>query len=553
MAKRQDINDTIEKVLSVWDREGIGGMDLVDLQNDPVARLLLGAVNHQANILSENVDTFQNETIEKMVELCAPQYLMQPIPAIGMMQTGKRHKTGFSNNETTRIDDSVYFAVSNSASASGTKYTFIPLIEISVFDLTVRTVTQTVNNRWKVELEEKEPVISLEGLSLYMPGLHTSRSIRVYSEGWPIELAKISDFDTLPFVKPFLDGMRYSKNAMQFATLQNIHDNLCCHVDNYCVVIDHGVHQIHRQDGCIVIEIEIDEAPSGYTLHEDNLMVNCVPVINAEKNSTTLSWSHPIQRLDLYGKSIVSLLPVQNDIVSEEPVVLRSVGTERMSPILWMQQMKRLIDYYDSEYVILNEVLNPKFMGTATQFMSVLKETMKKTDIDNQSVYLVLRDKNVTSVDARWLTTDGLRANGLDKRSHVEVSTSELDSDKTRLVHKTMGGKDAIKDFETRKSCLQYWQLTRDRIVSKSDLILFCRFKLREKYGIRSESIRDMRIRIVVSNDNDGFYERVLVVEIVVSSDAIDDSVQTISSSLERMIATRNASTSKVRVLLKTE
>lgn len=551
MAKIQNIKDTLDKALAVWKKEGLDPLEsgnfFQNIDKDPVVRLLLGAVNYQTDIIADDIQNFKNDLLDSIVDLCSPEYLLQAHPAVAMLQTGKMHKPGLINKEPTRVDGEVSFSVSPSGSSSSIKYLFMPLLETTVFDASVRSIHSLENGRWSLEIEEKEPISSLGGLALYMPNLPDCSRITIYSNNTPLNVSCISDFDSLPFVRPFLSGMRFSKNAMQCATLQSIHDSLCRYVNNYCIIESASNHEFVRRDGCIVLELGLDGLSADYPLNPDDILLNCVPVAEIESHATTLSLQHPLQRLDLRGSQFLSLSYLDSDGSGFPSVVLRTTATERMSPSMWLQQMNRLIDYYNAEYLILNQVVDAKLEGLMQQFMAAIKDSMSKRSFENDNLYLVLNDKSIPSLSAVWFSTHGASANGLDEHSIVDASSIEFDARATRFVSVSLGGQDRVDDRQKRLSLTQYWLSTRDRVVSKSDIISLCRFSLMDWYGLKSEEIKKISFSSVVQNSREGFFERILVLNVFVAPGCLND-INSSQRALDRIIASRNASTSTVRV-----
>ena len=561
MANRQNINEILEESMSVWRREGFDPCKSDDpnenesvffkLQNDPVVRLLVGAVATQTDAIEKDIESFRQDVKDIYTDIAAPGSMLMPSASMGMLQTKKRHKVGTTNAESTRLDGNSVFYMLHDNGMEHIKYPFIPLLNITVFDLSVKSVEQLSRVRWKVELEENENVSSLDGLSIYIPKLRSCDGVKLFSNGEAVSVCNVYEYDRLPFVTPFLKGIQFSKNNMQSSAVQNLHDNLCCGISSYCIV-DCGTNasSLLRVDGCIVLEIEFesDNVNDDFVLNEGDILLNCVPVFNAHIHKTSLSQSSPIQKLDLEEEYfLATVTPFANTTLSDA-VIVRNVGTERMSPALWLKQMKHLMDYYDFEYNVMNHILDDKVEKLMRQFMSAVKETISKRNLEDKSKYMILRDRLVSSIDVDWISTSGASANGLDVKTKIECASAELDDEGTKLITRTMGGRDAVMDRQMKQYIMQYYQLSRDRIVSKSDIILFCRFKLQQLFDLKEKDVKEMRIRNDVYNSRDGFYERLLVVEIKVKKGCVD--VCQAQMSLERMIKSRTMSTTTIRVAI---
>lgn len=567
MAKRQNIDDLMKEAISVWHQEGMDPTDsdtpLYNLHNDPVTRMILGAVNHQTNMLSDDIASFREDLATSCLDLAAPDYLSSPLPAIGMLQTAKNSSMGSKNRDKTFLDEQMSFVFSKESGIKRLSFPFMPLFSIAVMDLVLRSVVKVGRNRWQLELEEREEIQSLEGLSFYLPSLNEKianqsyihdrahnldERIRLFSGDIELSVCNISDFDRLPFVKPFLDGMAISKNAFQCSTLQNIHDVFCCNVSNYCIISgNEALVPLIRRDGCILLDMVINDADSDLELIADDILLNCVPIVNVEMHSTSLTKYNPVQRLDLAEGYFLTTLSGYG--TRDDAFVLRKVATERMSSTLWLKKMGQLIDVYDSQRLVMEHLLDDKLEQAMHTFMEAIKLELAKQPANEDGLYLVLKDKMVSSLSAMWLSTSGEKANDLTGDIQIECSSAELDPNRTKLVAKTKGGRAPITSDSARLQALRYYQVSRDRIISKADIIAFCRHKLISLFAVGSDDINEMRIKDMLRNSSEGFYERILVVDIKLRKDILDPFQA--SRALERMIESRTASTTHIRVIIR--
>ncbi|MBP5541776.1 MAG: hypothetical protein J6X88_09030 [Bacteroidales bacterium] len=553
MEKRQDINKLIEYAVTVWRNEGRdandANSDFFNLQNDPVTRLLMGAVAYQTDSISEDISSFKNDIVEELVDLCAPEYLLQPVPAVGMLQTGKTHKVGQTDEEATRLDENMVFSISTTP---GNKFSFIPILSINMFDLKVHSVAPSGRNRWHIELEEIEPVIDLFGLAFYLPKVSCER-VLLHVGASTIDICNISDFERLPFIASFMDTSRPNKNAMQFATLHNIYDRLCLCSNNYCIVDKHiPSESIPRQNGCIQFDVEFVGGTDLERIAPEDILLNCVPVCNVEIHKDSLTQERPLQNVSLRGSE--EFLTLSSHTQPEglvDSVSVRQVGTSRMTPAVWLQRLQRLLDYYDSEYCLLRNTFDPKFDNILQQFILALRDAVKRgVDVDDR-IYLVLRDRMIPSLGVTWLSSFGAKANDIAPGAKVEVNTAQLDAEQTGLVSYTMGGCNAVTNSETRHEALRYQVQLRDRIVSKSDILFFCRYKLSDLFSVKAEGIKDIRISNRVQNSPEGFLEKILMVEILLQPDVTIDGQAALA--LERMVRSRNAGVTPIRIHIQTE
>ena len=550
---RPDVNELIKAAISIWRNEGKdaidGNSDFFNLQNDPVTRLLIGAIAHQSGLISEDIEGFRQDVVEELLNLAAPEYLFQSIPAVGFMQTVKAKRVGMSNEDSTRLDETVSFTVTQDGQEKREKYSFMPIVEITVFDLKVQTISPIGKNKWRIELAENEPISNLSGLSFFLPRIKGCSRIKLTSGNVEMDCCCLSDFERLPYVATFMAGMGHSKSASQLATLQNLYDRICLCANNYCIInesIPSG--QIARHDGCIVLEMELEGVDNNIGLRPEDILLNCFPVSNVGIHSTSLSQESPLQRLNPSDGEFVTLVTDTDSIAKEDSVVVRHVGTSRMTPVVWMQRMKRLLDYYDSEYNMVRNAIDAKYDSVMQQFVAALRETVKGGLPNDEATYLVLKDRLVPSITAKWLTSSGSKVNDLNPTHKIQPSTAQLDAEQTRFVVLPQGGRDIVSNREERHNAIQYHVQSRGKIVSKSDIVAFCRYVLGDVFAIKSDSIESIRIKPIIQNTAEAFYERVLLVEIQLRGDFQDG--QKMASALERMMASRTVGASIIRVTI---
>lgn len=567
MANRQNIDELMNEAMAVWSHEGMDSTDadspLYNLHTDPVTKLLLGALNYRSNAISDDISSLKDDLADECLNLSAPDYLFSPLPSLGMIQTAKKHFVGKKNREKTFLDCDFSFEIHKEVGPQRLSIPFIPILSTAVMDYSLRSVKKVDKCRWRLEIEDLESAASLEGLSFYLPNIeHLVRedvvydranlvdsNITLYVGDCPIPVSNVCDFDRLPFTDFFLKGLYFSKNAMQCAILQSIHDLLSAKVSCYCVVEKYDMPvSIPTKDGCFFIDIEIPALDPNANLTVDDILLNCVPVVNVQKNTQQLSLSNPVQKINI--EKGFFLTTILNDGSETSPFVVRKVGTSRISPQQWMRRMTNLLDQYNAHYSVMDQLLDEKLKRTMQPFIAALKQNISEQRVSaDDSLYLVLKNKMSQSVSACWLSTLGSAANGLDSDDAFEVcSSAEIDTEKTRLVGTTSGGRDPINDIEHKRKAMRYYQVSRDRIVSKYDIILFCRTKLFSMFAVSSSDIVEMRIDNSKRNSSEGFYERILVISITLRKGIVNSFKA--ARALECMIKSRSASSIHVKVMI---
>jgi hypothetical protein len=164
-------------------------------------------------------------------------------------------------------------------------------------------------------------------------------------------------------------------------------------------------------------------------------------------------------------------------------------------------------------------------------FRDILPVIKKDKDDVHPSVYAILKlndrlNRQNKNIKVNFLTTNCELANGIYK-GEKPASTSEfLDRDKTVLMQETAGGRNEERNEANLNHLARYNLLTKDRIVTASDIKALCYKELKDK--IRRVSIKNtgkkIDVRITLKDDffpekqEKAFYEQLLQQKINVRS-----------------------------------
>ncbi len=558
MANENDNKRILDEIKTVWMAEGLSASmadnSFKELLNDPAVRLLVGSVIHQSDLLSDEIKSFKTELINSLSEFCSPHSIAQPVPSVGIIQTSKRLKRGLSDMDVTIVDDKTVFTVTPDANTKKERFSFVPIIETTIVPVEVQYVEKLGDYRWRISLKENETIESLAGLSIYIPKSVSADNCSIYSDGKAVNSANIYDLDRLPFTKSFLHGQPFSKNAMQYETIQTIHDRFCANASNYIIVLnDKSSRIINRQNGNIIIDLAFEKVTSSFDLDKEDILINCVPVINAIPNTCTLSKQHPIENLILKDESFLTIQPNDDFPDIHKQVSVRTVGTLRMSHQLWMKRMVSLLDHYNADNILLKDTLGKKLDSLTQQFLPMLREKSMTDNSWGDVLCLCLNDPSVDSINIQWLSTNGAKANGLDSSAVVNTTNPALDDNdnkdscsKTHLVTVTTGGSDANNDIESKRALSKSYLVSKNRIITKSDLAIFCRQTLQNFIFLSKDDILEIRADNRVIKNENGLNERALQLYIFVKPGCLD--VSTSEQLLMRMVKTRTISTTPILI-----
>lgn len=545
MKQQQTLEEIFAGAVDLWRKEGIDSHDsasaFYNLQNDPVVQLFMTAVAHQSRLISSDIDSFRNDLLKLYWDSLSPEILSGPVPSVVWAQVGKKTQVGVSNKEGSVMDETVCFKL-QSAESQQKYYPFIPLLSTRVVDAEIVGVNAVSSRVLRVDIALNESISSLAGLSFFSPAITPNAIESVILGENRIPIHRLSDLGALPFTKPFATSFDSMSDSMHHRMLLNVYDSLCYSMGEFFVFADcRQAENIQTVDGCISIDLEMNEA--GISLSKNDIFLNTVPLVNVHLCQVSLSKEQPLCKIDTGTLKFLSLAPASDS----SRVALRQVGTERQTLESWNLRLQRILDQYDENYALYNSQMEPHLAATIRQLVTTLRELSKQPASPAPPLYVVLLDKMVSSLTVPYLLTDGASANNIKPKGkgQMEISSPEYDPAKSQLLTPSFGGSDGAPTLNSHYR--NYIMQTGDRIVTKSDIEVFCKYKLYRDFNIASGSVK-MAIRPIVNNTADGFYERVMLVEI--QSLVPIDNPSRVALALQLMLMPRTATLTPIRVII---
>lgn len=553
MRDKTELENLIGNAVAAWRNDGVNPSfseaELKKIKEDPVVQLLFAAVLHQSSQISDEIDNVRHAILDRYLSLTTPELRFRAAPAVAMMQVGKSSSVGKENRESTFLDETMVFNIRDERMSGQGVIPFVPLLGIRAVDAEVVSVVRRGSRVWHVEIAENEPIESLSGISFLIRNRFGQDRIRLFSSGTEVSVSNLYDFGSLPFVKPFVEGGGSMSYTSRYSILQQLVDSMCGIDATYAVVMDDVKSgQLSRSNGCIQIDMELSGAGEDVVLDREDVLLNCVPVSNISIQSSVLSTDHPICKVDTDKTWFLSMISSGEN----SPVEVRQVQTERQTALTWTRHLRRLLKQYEENHLVIMEQPDARMDAAVRQLTTLLNTVGVSDDNTEDATYLILTDRTVPSAVASYFTTHGVAANDLDNDySKIDISTSELDPKRCRLLTTTAGGRDHTCQSSDIRDTERYFVKTTDRVVTISDIVNFCREALRRVFNVNASSIRNIDPKAVVENTQDGYFRRVMLVEIDIMTTGLD--CARISRVLERMLKYRAASTMPIRVVLNSE
>jgi len=542
---KQDANELFYEALKLWEKEGYltegdENSPFYNIESDPIVKFFMIALAHQTNIIKEEIFNFKNNLLDEFTENIIPYNLIKPIPAFSIIQTAKDktiENECYANAETPFIIEK-----ENGIGKSKEKeiFQFIPLLETKIINAQILNVQKIESNKFSVRMTYNEINKDLSGITFYFPkSVFSDLTISINNKVLP--LIKPNDFEKFPFVN-WLDneGITFNK-YMYYGSLDYWKDIFASQNIQFFIVDSYDITKINFNKINLEFDLlfEFTTFNTDFDLDVSDIKLNCVPIINVERGTVTLSNEEPIKKLSNESVNIQSiferedstmstnqklflnLLPPSQFLYEKEIFTLRRFGMERFNKNELLIKINNIVNLYVSDYYAYREIEGLKD-GSKLKSLNIalrdIVDDIKKEGVPNNGIYLVLNhNNNLTeqnkSIEVSYLVTDGSKANEIKITSIIHPSI-EFDKNETYLLIETSGGKDEETNKETKKSIAQYYFLTKDRIVTKSDIRFFCFKELSSKFLIDKEGIEKIDIKNEITTSPKGKY-RYIHIEII--------------------------------------
>lgn len=547
---------------------------LEGLQTDPVFRMLLSVLAYQSNEFDSEIEQIKVDILDEFAQMMSVGEAGKALPATIAVETGLTGKIPYMD-----LDSSDVFAIGDGK----VSFPFIPLLHNRVVNAHVKDFTRLDGRRWLLRLDVGEGVTSLNGMTFAIPngnynGLHAT----LCSSGLELPLISPWDCADMPMSRAFsLDTLMYNRNQAvntgnarcsmaPFNTYTGM--DLFVRQDMRIYVIDDTGET--EPYSTLEIMLEFESVAENFNLDKGDLHINVVPLVNAQVNSTELSTDRPIERIagsggGENGRQFLHLLrPSADQLYGNMSLMVRRVAADRFNHGRLSKLLNNLIARYSSDYYAFMEIGSNTSDKVIRNLRQELNELSQKVTKDNgrsfEGVYVMLsRNANQTLLDAKgealrvslnveYLTTDAARTNVLAGKALTLKVPEGLDDTLTRAVTELQPAFDEVFDAQAVETARRYYMTTEDRLVTRSDIKLFCYTQLQAQYGLVRNMIKDIRVtHELLDIGSYHTYEIVVNIQIVdnvFTQRAFADKMVKVETILARMAQVRTTDIYPIRV-----
>ena len=543
-----------KEATAIW-RMGSNEDNFEGLENDPVVSLLMTALAYQEYTADNELSRLKDEVLEDFSRMLIPYELCHAKPASVLVQTNTEENLNM-----------VSLHADTTFSLSDSKYNFMPLLETTVYNAKVDSIVRLDARRWKVSIDFKEEISSLEGFS-FLVNNNSFKDLNISIAGKRISLVKPWHYANLPLSACFsIDSMLYNE-TLAFDATTTWFDLFAEQNKRMFVVEKYASDNIFA---CPVDKIDLVFEFMGmsddFVFDKSQLIINTVLLVNTSERSATISVNNPIVRIadedeNASEKLLHLMRPSAEQMYKNISFTLRRSAIERFNSDNLLKLLHCLIDKYSTDYYAFMQIdryKNGLEVSRLYQWLVNLAKYLEESPIEMSSgVYLLLKKgkENIVedeSLTLNYLTTQGAAVNQyLSVRSVFNVPVG-LSGQGTTVVAEPVLGVDEAVGTNIQNSMLRYYMVTNNRLVTPADIKIFCYNELLRRYNIDSSIIRNIIVKNVIYSEigHCGFETKVeiLMIDDVFVKRSLAGKINEVELILQKMIEVRSSFVYPVQV-----
>ena len=542
-----------KEAIAIW-RMGSNEEYFEGVENDPVVSLLITALAYQEYTADNELSRLKNEVLEDFSRMLIPYELCGAKPASALIQT-----------HTEEGVNKVSLHSSTPFSLGENKFHFMPLLDTTVYNAKVESVVRLDARRWKVSINFKEEISSLEGFS-FIVNNHKFKDLNISLGGKQISLVKPWHYANLPLSNCFsVDSMLYNE-TLAYDASTTWFDLFSQQNKRMFVVEKYTSDDIFT---CPVDKIDLVFEFMGITddfvFDKSQLIINTVLLVNTSLKTATLSVSNPIVRIADEEQQTDKLLhlmrPSSEQMYKNISFTLRRSAIERFNVDSLLKLLHCLIDKYSTDYYAfmqIDRLKNGLEVNRLYQWLVNLAKYLEESPIAMSSgVYLLLKKSKETlledeSLTLQYLTTQGAAVNQyLSTRSVFNVPVG-LSLQGTTMVAEPVLGQDEAVGSDVQNSMSKYYMVTNNRLVTPADIKIFCYNELLRRYNIDSSIIRNIVVKNAIHSERGhcGFETKVeiLMIDDMFVKRSLSGKINEVELILQKMIEVRSSFAYPVQV-----
>ena len=493
---RNKADDLLRQALEIW-RQSDQSDYLEGIEKDPVFSLLMMALAYQSNELDSELERLKQDVLEDFSRMLVPYEMAHATPATVVV-------------ETALMDDIPEMTLGESCQfRMGEGESFLPLLQTRVLNARVKSVVRMDGRRWKVTLGFRHPVTNLSGFAFAVKGL-PFRDLTVTLKGKPLPLVKPWDYSELPFAPYFApDSLCY--NYGQMFNPSNLPMDLFArqNLRLFCIRGHRPQDFLSQEAENLDLVFEFSGISENFVFDREAISLNPAILVNVQLQEASLSAATPMVRLS-GGQFLHLVRPLESQMFGHTELEVRGVAGDRFNQGSLMKLVNSIITKYRSDFYAFQSLKGTVTDNAVHQLEDALSKLQEQGMADAlgnlTGVYLMPRAASVGkdfSLNVKYLTTSGAAVNpSLGQVESLSAPSGFMPSVKSIAV--PVPGTDEIQEKASLDQIMRYYMVTGDRVVTPSDIRVFCLKELMLRYGIGGNLVNDISIHRTLQHDSGG-------------------------------------------------
>jgi hypothetical protein len=474
----------IKEAIEHWDEKG----ELRDIEYDPVVKLLFSALAYQSHSISREISTAQKNMVTEFRNKLIPYHLIKPFPALSIIET-KLNNNNDSNIEPLDsfiVDDKCEFEFGKA------KMMFAPLFKTKILNARISDKEADKDSLTiQLKLSCESAIDDFSGMSFYFEDSGMVPDIEISLNDKMLPLINPDDYDNLPFTDSFCHHyLLREENQQQFGNYDYWQEFFIKNRAHIFYINEYDTEKIRNTSSSPVFKIHFKSRLELQYFQNRNIRINCLPVLNVQKRSVRLNDSSPVKKLSEEKSVFLSLLVNENSETDDDNFYIRHFGVERFNQEELLFQINDLFNRFVSDYYAFKDIdelkKGEKLENLYKAFREMWPVIMRNKNTNYSGAYAIIKLKNnlryqSNDVVVNYLTTNCEMANGIKEGEKAGITSEFLDKDSTILLKETTGGREEEFKEDNLNHLARYSFLTKDRIVTISDIKAFCYRELKNK------------------------------------------------------------------------
>ena len=478
--RRQLIKEAVEH----WEEKG----DLLNIEDDPVIKLFFSALAYQSYAISREISAFKGKVISEFRNKLIPYHLIKPFPALSVLETrlGKNKDASVKQLTSFLVDEKCVFEFGKN------KIPFTPLFDTTIVNATISgKQADEDKNIIQLTLSSNDIIEDFSGMSFYFEDSEMVPDIEISLNNQLLPVIKPDDCDNLPFTDWFQHHFLLNEdNQLQYGNYDYWLEFFIRKHINLCYIGSYNANKIKNTSAAPVFNIHFKTRLELQYFMNRSIKINCFPIVNVQKHSVILNNNEPIQKLSVDKNVFLNLLSNENTEKNENDFFIRHFGIERYNQEELLFQINDLFNRFISDYYAFKDIEDlkkgDKLENLYKDFREIWPILMRNENKNYSGVYAILKlNKNLrfnySNITIDYLTTNCELANNIKEGEKAVGASDFLDKANTTLLMDTSGGREEEYNEETLNRLARYNLLTKDKLITCSDLKAFCYRELRNK------------------------------------------------------------------------